>query len=688
MKTQKYTNRLALETSPYLLQHAHNPADWFPWGEEAFAKAQKENKPVLLSIGYSSCHWCHVMERESFENEEIAELMNRYFVSIKVDREERPDLDSIYMNCVQMLTGQGGWPMTLFLTPDGVPFYGGTYFPPDDQRGLPGFKRVMMTIAEIYSKNPKQVQESANSILEKLKEMDHLTQTDVSISETLIETAFRKLSQGFDYRYGGFGTAPKFPNAMNLSFFLRYFHRFKNESALEMADSSLQKMAEGGIYDQIGGGFHRYTVDERWLVPHFEKMLYDNALLISLYTEAYLITKNSLYQRIAEESLDYAIREMMGEKGEFYSTQDADSEGKEGKFYIWTLQEINSILGGKEGDIFCRYYGVTEAGNFEGKNILTSPRTYDQVARQLEISPDIVKGVLGSARRKIMAARELRTKPGRDEKALASWNGLMLSAISKAARVFNRSDYLQRAEENGNFLLSYLYKNGRLLHSYKDGQAKVNGYLDDYACVIDAFMELYQSTFESKWLKKAIELNTTMIDLFWDEEKGALFYTSRDHEKLIARMKDFYDNAVPSGNSVAAMNLLKLAVITGRDEYRRKAEKIFQPAYEMVSRFPSAFGYLLSALDFYFDSVKEIVVIGGKDNQTVEQFRKIINNNYLPNGVVLFSPPGNRELGDVIPLLEGKTLIEGKAAVYVCENFTCKEPVTTIESLKNLLGRK
>ncbi|MBI4633768.1 MAG: thioredoxin domain-containing protein [Deltaproteobacteria bacterium] len=685
MSTNTHTNRLAGETSPYLLQHAHNPVDWFPWGDEAFTKSQQENKPVLLSIGYSACHWCHVMERESFENEEIAAIMNEHYINIKVDREERPDLDGIYMQCVQMLTGQGGWPMTVFLTPDGVPFYGGTYFPPEDRQGIPGFQRVLLALSDAYRKNPGQIRQSAGVILQNLREINSAAQSGEAFSEAILESAFRKLSRNFDHRHGGFGGAPKFPSAMSLSFFFRYSHRAKDKSAREMTELTLRKMAEGGIYDQVGGGFHRYTVDDHWLVPHFEKMLYDNALLVSLYVDAYQITKNPFYRQIAEDSLDYVIREMTGEDGEFYSTQDADSEGAEGKYYVWTEKEIKSILGEKEGELFCQYYGVTQPGNFEGGNILTGSRTYEQVAKRVGTTAEQVEEFIRESKKKIRMAREARVKPYRDEKALAGWNGLMLSAFAKAARAWDRPDYLLVAEKNGDFMLTHLYREGKLLHSYKDGRAPLDGYLDDYACVIDSFIELYQSTFDFKWLKKATELAAVMIELFWDDENGAFFFTAKDHEKLIVRTKDFYDSATPSGNSLAALDLLKLAVVTGRDEYRVKAEHVFQNASTMAAESPSAFSQLLCALDYYFAGAKEIVLAGEKTAPSLGEFKKRVFRHYLPNAVVLFCDSGDKDMPLLIPSLQGKGPVHGKTAVYVCENFTCKEPLTEGDEIDFLL---
>ncbi|HYY57961.1 MAG TPA: thioredoxin domain-containing protein, partial [Pyrinomonadaceae bacterium] len=552
----KHTNRLSAETSPYLLQHAHNPVDWYPWGEEARERARAENKPILLSIGYSACHWCHVMEHESFENEEIARLMNDNFVNIKVDREERPDLDQIYMNAVQLMTGHGGWPMTVFLTPEGVPFYGGTYFPPEDRYNMPGFPRVLMGVAEAYRSRADEITQTAVSILSELRRMGAARESGAALSADLLDEAYRAVARTYDSRHGGFGRAPKFPPAMTLEFLLRTHARTGDAKALEMVEHTCRKMALGGMYDQLGGGFHRYSTDERWLVPHFEKMLYDNALLARLYLHVYQQTNDGFYRRIVEETLDYVAREMTDARGGFYSTQDADSEGHEGKFFVWTVEEIKKVLGEEDGALFCSYYDVTPGGNFEGQNILNVPRPLEDVAEAAGVTPERLQEALERGRRELFAVRERRVKPGRDEKILTAWNGLMLASFAEAAAILDRADYLDVAKKNAEFILANLRREGLLLRTYKDGQAKLNGYLEDYSFFADGLIALYESTGELRLLEEALAITTRMTEEFWDEKEGGFFYTGESHEELIVRSKDYFDNATPSGNSVAAEVLL------------------------------------------------------------------------------------------------------------------------------------
>src|SRR6266567_360958 len=587
----EHTNRLIHETSPYLLQHAHNPVDWYPWGEEALQKAKELDRPILLSVGYSACHWCHVMERESFENEEIADLMNQHFVSIKVDREERPDIDSIYMQAVQALTQQGGWPMTVFLTPDGRPFYGGTYYPPRDRQYgrevMPGFPRILLTMADVYQNRRDQVEEQAAQLADYLqKRSSSPLRGKGDIASTgampleMLATASQELAADFDAAHGGFGNAPKFPNTMALEFLLRmHLHRVRGEIGtkatrpeLEIVETTLQQMARGGIYDQLGGGFHRYSVDAEWLVPHFEKMLYDNALLSQLYLHVYLVTHNPFYERIVEETLQYVVREMVSAEGGFYSTQDADSEGEEGKFFLWTEEEIRHSLDPHDAALFIDYYGVTRAGNFEGKNILNVVREIEEVADQAQLSVDEVQNSLARSRTVLFKDRERRIKPGRDEKILTSWNGLMLRSFAETARYLNRPDYLQVASNNADFLLRSLRRDGRLLRTYKDGRAHLNGYLEDYAFLVDGLLALYEASFDVRWFNEARALMDQAIDLFVDEQNGGFFDTGVDHEELVSRPKDIMDNATPAGNSVAADVLLKLAAYTGEASYRQRAE--------------------------------------------------------------------------------------------------------------------
>ena len=679
MAEHKHTNRLAGETSPYLLQHAHNPVDWHPWGDEALEKSKREDKPILLSIGYSACHWCHVMERESFENEEIARQMNEQFVNIKVDREERPDLDQIYMSAVQMMTRHGGWPLTVFLTPDLIPFYGGTYFPPEDRHQMPGFPRILAGVSETYRTRPEEVRQSAWEILSELRRMSVAQESAEVIDAQLLEHAYRGLARSFDSRFGGFGGAPKFPSSMNLDFMLRTYRRTGDARALEMATHSCRMMAEGGMYDQLGGGFHRYSTDAHWLVPHFEKMLYDNALLTRLYLHAYQATGDSFFRRVVEETLGYVKREMLDQSGAFYSTQDADSEGVEGKFFVWEMEEVESWLGPEDARLFCAYYDVTEGGNFEERNILHVQRPAAEVAREQNVTVERLSEVVERGRGRLFTERERRIKPGRDEKVITAWNGLMLEAFAEAAAVLERDDYREVAERNAEFILDTLISEGLLLHVYKDGRAKHIGFLDDYAFVVSGLVTLYETTGRLRWLEAATTLTDKMVEEFWDEEGGGFFYNGRSGEKLIVRNKDYYDNATPSGNSVAAEALLRLSVLTGNDDYRRKAVNVLRLVRDAVERYPSAFGYALGAMDFYLSTPKEIVVVG-----EVAQARPLLREvwgRYLPNKVVVLSTEVDEVAAARVPLLRERTAQGGRATAYVCESYTCLRPVNTPEEL-------
>lgn len=686
MTEHKHTNRLAAETSPYLLQHAHNPVDWYAWGEEALARARAENRPILLSIGYSACHWCHVMEHESFENEEIARLMNENFVNIKVDREERPDLDQIYMNAVQMMTGHGGWPMTVFLTPEGVPFYGGTYFPPEDRYNMPGFPRVLIGVAEAYRAKPDEVTQTAVTMLGELRRMGVARESSGELSFELLDGAYQTVARSYDPKHGGFGRAPKFPPAMTLEFLLRTHARTGAPEALEMTRHTCRKMAEGGMYDQLGGGFHRYSTDERWLVPHFEKMLYDNALLSRQYIHLYQQTGDDFYRHIVIETLDYVVREMTDANGGFYSTQDADSEGHEGKFFVWTMEEIREVLGEEDAALFCAYYDVTPQGNFEGQNILNVRRPLEDVAKDAGVSPERLSEALERGKRELFEVRERRIKPARDEKILTAWNGLMLASFAEAAAILDRADYLSAARRNAQFVLDNLRRDGLLLRTYKDGQAKLNGYLEDYSFFADGLIALYESTGELNWLEEARSITERMVEEFWDEEEGGFFYTGKSHEELIVRSKDYFDNATPSGNSVAAEVLLHLGVLTANEEYARKAVTLFRLLRDTMLRHPSAFGRLLGALDFYLSTPKEIVIIGEREAVETKALLREVWGRYLPNKVVALSIEGDTSAAQTVPLLRERIMIEAKPTAYVCEHYTCQRPVTTATELADQLN--
>ena len=678
-------NRLIDETSPYLLQHANNPVEWYPWGDEALERARAEDKPILLSVGYSACHWCHVMERESFENHEIAAQMNDSFVSVKVDREERPDIDSIYMTAVQAMTGHGGWPMTVFLTPDCKPFYGGTYFPPEDRGGMPSFPRVLEAISDAYRNNRSDIMQNTEHLLERMRQMAAVGQQGFEpLTDEVMRLAMRKAATDFDDRHGGFGLQPKFPQPMTYEFLLRHYLRTEDADALHMVELTLQRMAMAGIYDQIGGGFHRYSTDNFWLVPHFEKMLYDNALLVRLYLHAYQITGNPLYRRIVEETLEYIRREMTSQEGGFYSAQDADSEGVEGKFFIWLPQEIEDALGEEDGEIICRYYGVTPHGNFEGRNILRVAMDAANLARDEGLDAAEFGALLTQSRDKLLEVRNRRIAPGLDDKILTSWNGLTLAAFAEAAAVLGRDDYAEIATRSAEFLLTNLLHNGRLLRTYKDGTAKLNGYLEDYAFLIDGLLALHEVNFSRDTLDAAIALGNDMIELFWDTASGQFFDTGHDHEQLVVRPKDLTDNAIPCGSSMAVSALLRLAVITGDGDMERRASEALRSVRQLMMTFPTAAGTWLGALDFYLSRPKEVAIIGDRDDATTGSLLAEVYRHYVPNRVLLGASEGDDGTG--LPLLAERRKMDGKATAYLCENYVCQLPVTDPQALARLLA--
>ena len=679
-------NRLINETSPYLLQHANNPVDWYPWGEEALSRARDEDKPILLSIGYSACHWCHVMERESFENDAIAEIMNRDFVNIKVDREERPDLDSVYMEAVQMLTGSGGWPMTVFLTPDGKPFYGGTYFPPVDRHNMPGFPRLLETVAHAYRNSHSEIQRVTGQLTEQMGRTANMPRGTGALDESVLHSAYNQLATNFDYQNGGVGSAPKFPQAMTLEVLLRYYARGQNDRSLSMLELTLEKMARGGIYDQIAGGFHRYSTDTYWLVPHFEKMLYDNALLARLYLHAWLATERPLYRRITEETLDYVLREMTGEHGGFLSATDADSEGEEGKFFVWSPGEIEAVLGGEDSELFSGFFGVSRRGNFEGKNILNISVKAVEFAERQGVSLEHLVDVIKRGKEALRLEREKREHPLLDDKALASWNGLMLRAFAEAAAALERQDYLDAATKNADFLLTSMRPEGQLLRSYREGQAKLPGFLEDYSFVADGLLALYEATFERRWLDSAVELADEMIALFWDESAGAFYDTGLSHEELVIRPRDVFDNAQPCGGSVASDLLLRLSVVTGNEDYATKAVAPLRTLAELMGRAPAGTGRWLAALDFYLSAPKEVAIIGNSSDAATADLLRTVNGRYLANRVIVGADSENAATESGLPLLEGRGMVDSKPTAYVCENYACQLPVTDAEALAKQLS--
>ena len=665
-------NRLAGETSPYLLQHAHNPVDWYPWGDEAFARARAEDKPILLSVGYSACHWCHVMERESFENPEIAAIMNRHFVSVKVDREERPDVDQIYMQAVQSLTGHGGWPMTVFLTPDGEPFYGGTYYPPVEGHGLPAFPRLLQALAEAWANRRGEVVASAQKIGEALGQSERLRASTGLLTDEILFGAFQALSAQFDETEGGLGGAPKFPQPMIWEFVLRFWKRSKNPRGRQMVHTTLTMMARGGMYDQVGGGFHRYSVDPHWLVPHFEKMLYDNAQLASLYLSGWLAFGDPQCRRVSEETLDYLLREMADPAGGFYSATDADSEGHEGKFFVWSAEELREVLGPDDAEYAARYWSVDRGPNFEGKSIL-----------YVGGEPDPER--IAPIRARLYAARERRVHPGRDDKVLAAWNGLACRAFAEAGRALGRADYVAAAAKNAEFVLTAMRSGGRLLRTWKAGRAKLKGYLEDYAMVAAALVALYEATLDRRWLDEARGLAEELLRLFWDEKLEGFYDTGVDHERLIVRPRNLFDNAVPCGSSVAIETLFRLAILTGESRYESAALKALRPMADLMTRYASGFGRFLCALDFHLGPGVEIALVSPPGGDGLAPLAAEVFGRYLPNRVVAGMVAGDPKGAEGIPLLQNREAVGGEATAYVCRNYACELPVTDREALARQL---
>jgi uncharacterized protein YyaL (SSP411 family) len=675
-------NRLAGETSPYLLQHAHNPVDWYPWGPEALARAKAEDKPILLSIGYSACHWCHVMERESFEDQHTASVMNASFVSIKVDREERPDLDGIYMQAVQAMTGSGGWPMTVFLTPEGIPFYGGTYFPPVDRPNMPAFTRVLASIADAWQNRRADVLQSGTQLREHLQQTTRLTASSPgALDPGILDAAGRGLVAQYDPEFGGFGGAPKFPQPMAIEFLLRYWKRSGDEAARDVAVHTLQQMARGGMYDQLGGGFHRYSTDAEWLVPHFEKMLYDNAQLTRAYLMGYQATGNAYFHQTAEHVIAYVLRDMTDPSGGFYSTEDADSEGEEGKFYVWTPAELRALLGDDDARLFGGFYDVKDMGNFEARaSILHMDYTPTEIAPKLGVSEAELLAALERGRPILFEARAQRVRPARDEKVLAAWNGMMLRALAEAGVVLGRADFIDAAVKNAEFLLSTMRRvDGSLYRTWKPGHAAhLNGYLEDHANVADGLIALYEATFDPRWLTAATALADIIIERFADTTNGGFFDTSSDHETLISRPKDVFDNATPSGNAVAADVLLRLALLTGADKYEQAARGALELLREPMARYPMGFSRSLSALDFLLGRPKEVAIVGQPGAADTEAMLRVVFEPFVPNKVVAG--------GDAdIPLLEGRHVRNGRATAYVCEHYVCQAPTTDPQELRALV---
>ena len=673
-----HKNRLAQERSPYLKQHAENPVNWFPWCDEAFALAKREDKPVLVSLGYSACHWCHVMAHESFEDEATADIMNRHFVNIKVDIEERPDIDKIYMNFVQMTTGRGGWPLNVFVTPDKVPFFGGTYFPPNPRYGMPSWQQILLSVADAWQNRRRELLDSGKQLLEELRKFGTAQADTAPLSASLTETAFNRISRTFDRTNGGFGGAPKFPPTMVLEFFLNYYFRTGEAKALEIAQFTGRKMAAGGIYDHLGGGFHRYAVDAVWLVPHFEKMLYDNAQLLKFYLHLYQISGEGVFARVARETCDYLLREMFSPDGGFYSSQDADSltedgHSEEGRFYVWTAEEIRSAIGSDEAALVGNFYGITEEGNFEGKNIL-----YLAAKQFPEDLSEADRIKLGEIRQKLLSERDKRPKPFRDEKVITAWNGLAMEAVSLAAAVFDDQDYRQAAIKNAGYLLEKRVKNeengGIKVTRFDFSESCDFGFIDDYANLANGLIAVYQLTGKAEFIEAARAISEQMISAFWDKNEGGFFYTAEGFDETLVRNKEIFDNAMPSGNSAAALALLKLSRFYSIEKFERIATTAIRAAAEMIRAYPNGFGCALEAAEFYLTPGGE-VVLSGKET---EEFERVFWGNYLPN--TIFIP----RLSEIeLPPFEGRE--RDRKLAYVCKNYVCSKPAETIESfLKEL----
>ncbi len=687
--TSSPANALIHEKSPYLLQHAKNPVHWFPWGQEAFEKAKQEDKPIFLSIGYATCHWCHVMAHESFEDPEIAQILNDHFVSIKVDREERPDVDKIYMSVCQALTGQGGWPLSVFLTPEGNPFFAGTYFPKTPRMGITSFPDLLNRIADLWREDRSRLITTGDQVTMQLHKFSQSSPAEQGLGEETLQEAGQQLGRAFDSRWGGFGKAPKFPSPHQLTFLLRHHRRTQEEFYLEMVEKTLRSMRRGGIFDHLGYGFHRYSVDERWFAPHFEKMLYDQALLAMAYIETYQVTGKPEYAQVAREVFTYVLRDMTAPKGGFYSAEDADSEGKEGLFYLWTPQEVKEILGPEPAELFCSFYDISQDGNFEdGRSIPHITNTVSEFARRRNQDVKGLETLLAEARRTLLREREKRVHPLKDDKILTAWNGLMTVALLKGYRALGDMSYLQAAQKALSFILDNLQpREGYVLRRYRENEAAHPGYLDDYAFLIWALVEAFQTAFDPVYLEQALTFTHSMVDQFWDQQSSGFFFTGRENEVLITRTKDAQDGAIPSGNSVAALNLLQLARLTGDNQLEDKASALVQLFARDISEYPTAHTQMLQALDFMIGPSREVVVAGGPDTKGVRAMMEFIHRKFLPNQVTLLvsGDYSQDRLFEFVPFVRGMTTVDGKATAYVCQQFACRSPITDLTELKRVL---
>ena len=689
-------NRLAKEKSPYLLQHADNPVDWYPWGDEAFEKAREEDKPIFLSIGYATCHWCHVMAHESFEDESIAEMMNRAFVNIKVDREERPDIDNTYMTVCQMLTGSGGWPLTIIMTPEKKPFYAATYIPKNGRYGRPGMRELIPRINGLWNEKREKVYNSAEEIIQAFQKSNRQESGDC-LSTGILEKAFQAYSGNFDDEKGGFGSSPKFPSPHNLMYLLRYWRYTKNERALKMVSSTLQAMRMGGLFDHVGFGFHRYSTDADWLVPHFEKMLYDQAMLTMAYTEAWQATGNKRFRQTAEETIAYVLRDMQHSQGAFYSAEDADSEGEEGKFYVWSIDELRDALSVPDAELAIEAYNLSEEGNYvdeasrqrTGKNILHLTEPVEKLAEERDLSVEKLESKLENIRKTLFMEREQRARPLLDDKVLTDWNGMVIAALAKAGRALNEQSYISEAERAYEFIKENLInEDGTLLHRFREGESAINGHADDYAFLIWGLLELYEATFDTGYLKDAIDLNNIFIDNFWDTEEGGFYFTAEGSEELLGRKKELYDGAIPSGNSVALSNLLRLGRITANDGLEKKADGLIRLYSSQAKQAPTGFGQFLQGACFALTESFEIVIAGRQEDTLTQEMLKNVQTKFIPNKVILLSEPGDEEIRSLAPYTQEQTMASDMATAYVCRNYSCEMPTNDPEKMMELLEAK
>jgi len=687
-------NRLAKEKSPYLLQHAGNPVDWYPWGEEAFEKAREEDKPIFLSVGYATCHWCHVMAHESFEDEDVAEMMNRAFVNIKVDREERPDIDNTYMTVCQMLTGSGGWPLTIIMTPEKKPFYAATYIPKSGRYGRPGMRELIPRIQGLWEDEREKVYNSAEEIMQAFQKSNK-QESGESLSADILEKAFQNYVQNYDAEKGGFGSSPKFPSPHNLMYLLRYWKHAGDEKALQMVTSTLTEMRRGGLFDQVGYGFHRYSTDADWLVPHFEKMLYDQAMLVMAYTEAWQATGNKHFRQTADETIEYVLRDMQHPRGAFYSAEDADSEGEEGKFYVWSIDEIRQVLPAPDAELAIEVFNLSEEGNYvdeasrqrTGKNILHLTEPVEKLAEERNLSVEKLDNKLNDIRKTLYKKREQRTRPLLDDKVLTDWNGMMIASLAKAGRAFSDQSYISQAERAYEFIKENLFrKDGTLLHRFREGESAINAHADDYAFLIWGLIELYESTFKTDYLEEAIDLNNIFIENFWDSEQGGFYFTAEGSEELLGRKKEVYDGAIPSGNSVALSNLLRIGRITADTGLEDKADDLIRLYSSQVKQAPTGFGQFLQGVYFALTESFEIVIAGKRDDEIRYKMLKSIQSKFLPNKVILCNEPDDNKIRKLAPYTKEQTMANEKTTAYVCRNYSCEMPTNNPQKMMELLN--